>query len=409
MTQKIKEIEIADLVLWTENPRDSIDANATDQDIADIAWTDKNERWNLLKLAKEMKTHYDYSELPTIVYHGNIPIVYDGNRRMILAKLKHDCIFLEGLDKSKLPIIPKKIPCNVCTREIAVQNVFRKHGDSGSWTPLDRDIFIHRFLNEPKSAFLKLDESTGIISSNQHLNRGFVKKEIFTNEKLRELGFEFIGDELQSKHSAEEAKLIFGDISAKVALENISTRKHRGQVIEILDKNSRDIIERNSKNTPKKINIKVKGKKAQPIKRQAPRTKKKTPELFDGVLYLKAGQVSDLYRDIVDLFNFYHQNKDKFSQYFPSLIRMSMRLLCEAASADKGISMDNYLKSNYKSAKSKLDSDVKTTLTTQNVSEGTIVQLLHIGAHNYQAANNLDQTIAVSIILGAILNISHGK
>jgi len=131
--------------------------------------------------------------------------------------------------------------------------------------------------------------------------------------------------------------------------------------------------------------------------------------LFNGILYLKAGQVSDLYRDIVDLHTYYQVNKDRFSQYFPSLIRMSLRLLSEAAAADLKKSLDDFIKSNFKAAKSKLDIDSKTTLSTQNVSEGTIIQLLHIGAHNYQAANNLDQTVAVSIILGEILNITHGR
>jgi hypothetical protein len=205
------------LALWTENPRDPIDVNATDQDIADKAWKDEHEKWNLLKLAKDMLSHYDLSELPTVVYHGDKPVIYDGNRRMILAKLKHDCVKLDGFDKSKLPSIPRKIPCNVCSKDIAVQNVFRKHGDSGSWSPLDRDLFIHKFMGEAKSVFLKLDEATGLISSNPHLNQGFVKKEIFTNEKLKELGFNFDDHDFKSKYNEQESISILTDISRKVA------------------------------------------------------------------------------------------------------------------------------------------------------------------------------------------------
>lgn len=410
MGQKIQTIDIADLVLWTENPRDPVDPKAKDQDIANRAWADEHEKWNLLKLEKEMKTHYDLSELPTVVMHGTKPVVYDGNRRMILAKLKHDCVTLEGFDKDKLPAIPKKIPCNVCSEDIAIENVFRKHGDSGSWSPLDRDLFTSKFMNEDKSTFLKLDEATGIITANPHLNKVYVKNEIFTSEKLKELGFEFDDDEFLSKHSKTDSDSILKDISYKIAKKNITTRNNRGKVIEILDKKNRDIIDNNNGNSFKKINLSVgNAQPTQPSKRQAARTKKKHAELFNGILYLKAGQVSDLYRDIVDLYTYYQLNKDRFSQYFPSLIRMSMRLLSEAAASDLKKSLDDFIKSNFKAAKAKLDIDSKTTLSTQNVSEGTIIQLLHIGAHNYQAANNIDQTVAVSIILGEILNITHGR
>ena len=44
MSQQIQEIDINDLVLWTENPRDPIDSEATDQDIADKAWKNKKKK-----------------------------------------------------------------------------------------------------------------------------------------------------------------------------------------------------------------------------------------------------------------------------------------------------------------------------------------------------------------------------
>ncbi len=409
MSQKIEEINIANLVLWTENPRDPIDPNSSDQGVAEKAWKNQDDKWNLLKLAKEMQEFYDFSELPTVVYHGKNPVVYDGNRRMILAKLKHGLVNLPDFDKTRLPHIPEIIPCNVCDEEIAIKNVFRKHGDSGSWSPLDRDIFINRYMNGPKSAFLKIDEATGIITNNPHLNQVFVKNEIFTNEKLKEMGFEFNQDELESKHSPIEAKAILNDISNKVASKVITTRKNRGKIIDVLDKSSRILIDKNKKNPLSKVQLNATETTSPPNKKRAPRTKKKDPEIFNGKLYLNAGQVSDLYRDIVDLYGFYQQKKDTFSQYFPSLVRMALRLLCETAANDKGLSLDKYLRTNFQSAKNSLDQDTKTTLSTQNVGEGTLTQLLHIGAHNYQASNNLDQTLAVSIIIGEILTITHGR
>ena len=87
-SQEVKNIKIKDLVLWTENPRDPIDEKATDQDIVDIALTTRTSKWELSKLAKEMGAYFDLSEIPTVVYHDKIPVVYDGNRRVILAKIK---------------------------------------------------------------------------------------------------------------------------------------------------------------------------------------------------------------------------------------------------------------------------------------------------------------------------------
>ena len=92
MEQTIKYIAISDLVLWTENPRDPIDVNATDQDVVNRAILDQNAKWNLKRLAKEMGDFYDFSELPTVVYIKNKPVVYDGNRRIILAKIKHKLV-----------------------------------------------------------------------------------------------------------------------------------------------------------------------------------------------------------------------------------------------------------------------------------------------------------------------------
>jgi hypothetical protein len=409
MSQEIKDIKISDLVLWTENPRDPIDGTCSDQEIADKAWLNEHEKWNLLKLVREMKTHYDFSELPTVVYEGKKPVVYDGNRRMILAKLKHDLVKLDGIDKSKLPSIPKAIPCNVCSKDIAIENVFRKHGDSGSWSPLDRDLFIHKFMDGGKSLFLKLEDATNIISTNPHLNQGFVKKEIFAAEKLKEMGFVFDKDELQSTHTKEEAQTILEDLSLKVAGGVITTRKNRGQVLEVLEKASRSLIEKNKANPLKATSLTINKQSAVAKKRQAPRTKKQDPLVFGGLLYLKVGQVSDLYRDIADLHSHYCAKKDSFSQYFPSLIRMSLRLLCEAAASDDGKKMDAYISSYFKIGKKELSQDEKTTLSTQNVSETSLKTLLHIGAHNYHAGKNLEQTIAMSIIIGKILTASHGR
>lgn len=95
---------------------------------------------------------------------------------------------------------------------------------------------------------------------------------------------------------------------------------------------------------------------------------------------------------------------------FSGLIRMSLRLLCETAAKEKSYSgFENYLKNNFVEAKNNLDQDTKTTLSNYSVSKENIVQLLHTGAHNYKSSNNIDQTIALSIIIGSILTVTHSK
>ena len=88
---------------------------------------------------------------------------------------------------------------------------------------------------------------------------------------------------------------------------------------------------------------------------------------------------------------------------------MALRLLCETAAKDKNMKFDTYLKRNFNDAKQTLNQDIKTTLANQNVTEKSIIQLLHTGAHSYGSSNNMEQTIALSIIIGAAITITHGK
>lgn len=90
--QEIINIKIEDLVLWTENPRDPISPDSNDQDVADKAFEDLDGRWNLKKLISDMGEYYDYSELPIVVYDKGKPVVYDGNRRILLGKIKKGLI-----------------------------------------------------------------------------------------------------------------------------------------------------------------------------------------------------------------------------------------------------------------------------------------------------------------------------
>lgn len=412
MSQEVRTLKLEDLVLWTENPRDPIDETASDQDIVNRALADKQLKWSLPKLAKEMGSHYDFSELPTVVFHGKKPVVYDGNRRIILGKIKHKFVTVDGTAVAGIPRFPSEIPCNICSKEIALQNVLRKHADTGSWQPLERDIFLHKHMKEEKTPFLLMEETTGIISANPHLNQRFVKEELFREDMLGKLGISFVEDKLHSKHSQEETEAILKDISRKIKEKEITTRKNRGMVIEVLDPSSQRIIAEHKRHKSRELDLSARKQKIETEtakQKQSKRVRTKATQMFGGPLYLRIGDVSNLYRDIVDLHEFYCDEKDSLSNVFPCLIRMALRLLCEAAAKECKQDLAPYVKSRFQKVKGTLDQDTKTTLSNNNVTETSVVQLLHTGAHNYTASANMEQTVALSIAIGAILTDSHGK
>lgn len=418
MDQEVKILNLKDLVLWTENPRDPIDVRSEDQDIVNRAFLDANNKWSLEKLAKEMGDYYDFSELPTIVYINSRPVVYDGNRRIILGKIQHRYVSIpDNSFIDTLPSIPQEIPCNVCTEEIALNNVYRKHADSGSWSTLERDMFVDRFMKKGKSIFLQFEECTGMISSHPSLNQRFVKEEILTEHILNDLGFEFRNNQLYSRYeSPAEALEILNDLEYKIRTKEISTRKNRGAVKKALNPSTISLINNNAQNDYTSIELITAREKEDPTppesqKRKTKRVKVEKLPIFGGSLYLRPGETSNLYRDILDLYEYYESHKMSLSDSFPSLIRMAMRLLCETAVQEDGCdeTMHAYLKKHFQKAKSCLSSDAKTFLSSNNVTETTILQLLHLGAHNYTASKNISQTLAISLILGAMLSLTHGK
>ena len=172
MSQEIKNIAIKDLGLWTENPRDPIYQRASDQEIANRAInSDKRSKWSLKKLFNTMGKRFDKSEIPTVAYIDKKPIVFDGNRRVLIGKIIHGCVQVENTPDFSNFEFPETIPCNVCDKKTALEHVDRKHSESGSWSPLERDIFKHNEMKEPKSPFLIVEESTRLISNHPELNQ----------------------------------------------------------------------------------------------------------------------------------------------------------------------------------------------------------------------------------------------
>lgn len=248
MEQEIRTIKVRDLVLWSENPRDPIGSAVSAAEVIKRAVEDPKSKWNLKKLAREMGGYYDYSELPIVVYKNHKPVVYDGNRRVALAKIKLGLVPVEGMLRDELPSVPEELPCNVCEEKVALQSVFRKHVKlRNSWGVLERDIFAYRYQKSPKSLFLMLDECTGgFISSNPELNRGFVKNELLTKANLQKMGFCFDSEKMMTPHSNDEVGVILDNILEKVKDKTIDTRTNRGKLLAVLDQRVKDIIRSNN-------------------------------------------------------------------------------------------------------------------------------------------------------------------
>ena len=421
MDQQIEYINVKDLVLWTENPRDPIISTAKDQDVVDQAINDPQAKWELNKLAKEMGDYYDYSELPIVVYKSGKPIVYDGNRRVILAKIKLGYVKGDGLSVI-LPYVPELLPCNVCSENIALRSIYRKHVQlRNTWLPLERDIFASKYLGEDKSTFLRFDEATGgFITNRPEMNQGFVRKEILTDSILSKMGFELYGEKLQTRHSDEEVGILLDDLYHKVKNKTITTRINRGNPLLVLDQRSKDIIENNKQKQLHSYNPLVNYDElakvdalVTPHQRKTPITRKTKQIFFGEKLVLKKGDVNNLYCDILSLYNYVDSNTKVFSPKIYAIFRMSLRLLCETAATDCGYtgkkSIDNYIKKFYPLAKEGLNRDVKTFLNEQNILQETLPQLFHTGAHNYQSSISSEKAMGISIILGAMLKESHGK
>lgn len=412
--QEIQNIKIEDLVLWTENPRDPISPDSKDQDVADKAFENTDNRWDLRKLISDMGDYYDFSEIPIVVVEDNKPIVYDGNRRILLGKIQKGLVEVPeeyDLDISKIPLFPDILPCNVCSREIALKSVYRKHSDKGSWDVLGRDTFMYKYMKEPKSIFLIVDDYTGLIKGNPAMNKRFVKDEILTETVLERLGFKVVGEKLTSNLTEEGQKRVWEDLKEKINNKIFTTRKNRYKVYENLDEATRKIIEKN-KDCPYKDVTPVTGSPyAAPSTalKRTKRTKKKDLPLFGDYIILKKGNVNDLYRDISSLGEYYLSNKEKLSKMFPALIRMSLRLIVETAGKDENLSIDKYVDTYFDDAKKLLSKDEKTTLSGCSVSRNSIVQLLNIGAHNYSDSWSYDKAYAMSLIIGKMLSISHKK
>ncbi len=413
--QEIKHINIKDLVLWTENPRYPVDTVSTDQDIATLAIsTDGRSRWNLKTLFKLMGKRYDYSELPIVFYVDDKPVVYDGNRRVLIGKIKYGYVEVDSdYDFSEIDF-PEELPCSVChDKEVVLDNIQRKHAKGGSWKPLERDIFKHKEMKEPKSFFMVLNEATGIISNNLFMNQVFVKEEVFSNEALKALNISGENNKLESPYSDNDLKTILDRIVKLVDNEKITTRENRFGIISLLEQDA-EISNIISKNKEKKRQPHT--NKPQPnINKESPVTEEKrrrnkskertlfgkdTPHFEDDITENLFFDLRHLHSEII---------KKKYSEYATMIVAMGLRLLCQVADKKYKRDVKTYIDKYFDAAEMELTDPDKLYLVIHNVRRKNMAQLLNEGAHKNADIISRDQTVALSLIIAKILENTHGK
>jgi hypothetical protein len=438
--QEVKRFSISKLVLWSENPRDPLPDRLHIEEndrIIRRAIADVGKSWKLSSLLNKMGEAYDFSELPTVVVMDGHPIVYDGNRRVILAIIRHSPEYLKLLSSSmrkKLEKfdVPKELYCNACPEAQALKFIFRKHAESGNWKPIQQDLFRMNFLGESPSIRLLFNSLTkGDIEKSKLLNQRFVEEEVFTASHLDSLGISIENGEIKSPYTECELQGILKDIFKLIENRQISTRNRLapGQLPGLLSERNQ-VICSSKKDQPREnavkytstdpTHIEERKEKAGLPKKRTPRSKMFDTPLFGGPLSLKEGPVNNLYREIEALDKLITKNVGKgLTEDAYIVIRMALRLLCETAWKDlKKEGLEQYLKDYFNAAKAKLSKGEK-TLSSKNLSEEDpkslethkqLLSLLNDSAHTYdESVRNYKQTITMSVMVGAILSCSHGK
>lgn len=444
---KDRKIKIEELSLWDENPRfpDKY-FNQTEEEIVEFIL--KKPNFKIKELTEAIVTDFKLPQLEKIIVleMQDQFVVIEGNRRIATYKLlvnpeltnndKLNSFFREM--SSKIEIDENyQIECIVTSdKEMALKYVDRKHNNNNfevSWGQAERDNFKARRGRASNKELFRIEMSNIVKSldlpdelKERVLGKGYITTlyRIIDSTPAYDLfGFSFKDGQLLIKdvNFKSTLKVIVYNVLEKETLDGskeVNTRtlnkneEKEEYLNSIKNEDTKIVDEKIDANThdnifgDQSINIPNPNIKKSP---KTPRTKKLFDKLFSGDLSLVKGDTNDIYRDILDLFKYYITNKTSLSVNFPSLIRMSLRLLVESAT-NENQKISDYVNLNYEQAKNELSKDLKTTLSNNSIkSAQSLIQLLQSGAHNYSNTANFEQTSAMSIIIGEMLKITHCK
>ena len=436
-------VDVATLELDLQNPR--LPKHVRDQNDITQVRNYLLDKEDILRIARNIANNgYHRSAVAIVCKENGRTIVLDGNRRLAACQLllKPE-LAPNARDKKELEEL------NKITNKQELKNVkitvapSRKEAEKEIW-----DIHVNQLL-KPWQVLQKLRMYRNLIDSGEYdidsaSSEYGVTPTLFKKELEKLFFYEQILEQIRTDKDEEELlKSGFNKIDRLI----LSTNGKK--LLDYSTNNKGDITFTNRNESDKKLKLlvpyitdphkvpaqatqdwlvenvfaeidpsfsvtkkstEVEKKKAElPAPRKTAREKNKAQALFGQDLVLKKGDTNNIYMDVLDLYDFYSKNTDKLSKNFPALIRMSLRLLIESATPKtKGIA--DYVNANYENAKKQLTQDQKTTLANNSISNAkSLIQLLQSGAHNYANSANFEQTIGMSIIIGAMLNITHAK
>lgn len=131
-------------------------------------------------------------------------------------------------------------------------------------------------------------------------------------------------------------------------------------------------------------------------------------------LRLQTGDVNNMYRTLEELWNMYARGGMRNAAAFVPIFRMGLRLLIDTAAMERCSGLDRYVGEYAGEAKKRLrqaanSADLVTFMRNQAVSPENLLRLLQNGAHAYTSTGNKEQALAMSILIGEMLSISHGR
>lgn len=413
-----KTIKVAEINLDQENPRfppvnsqrEAIDAMLADQDE------------KLVKLALDIYQNGLNPSVRLILFkEGKHLVDGDGNRRLTALKILETPSLADSFPKVRKKIdailkrpgeVPTEVECVIFNDRNAARHWILVNHDGEQegrglikWDAEQKD----RFERKPSIGLEALDLLThkGLISMHD-------KSEVNKTTLDRLLNYKKVKADLSI--TKKDDHFTFGNLD------------HLRKVVLNLRKKSVDLVYTAEKgdafvqgsivltaNDPAVISCSSNGIVGSSIDvgngegGRSRRIKKPDLPIFGGKLLLQKGDVNNLYRNIETLHDFYQEKKSRLFADFIAIIRMSLRMLSETAAKEMKKDLKVYIDEYFDAAKSTLDQNIKTTLSNQSVRKDSIVQLLQTGAHDYHNSKNEEQALALSIIVGAMLTLSHGK
>lgn len=418
MSYKERNIKVSDLHLDQSNPR--FPAANSQREAIQAMIDDQGDK--IVNLASDIyQNGLNPSSRLIIFKEGSRYIDGDGNRRLTALKILETPSLADSNPRirKKIDLIlkmngrsPSEIGCIVFSnRKVANHWISINHGGEQdgrgqiNWNPEQKDRFEGKASVGLEALDCLVHKKMITQNDKDRINKSTLDRLLSYKEVKSQLSISKNGDIFSFGDMDKLQKVVLGLRDKKVDVVYTAT-KGKVFVKDILSSTSPDSGHGNSANQAGVENDSGIDNQGGTRSR---RKKSSSLTVFGGSRSLKPGHVNNLYRDIESLYGFYLAQKKSLSADFIVIFRMSLRMLAETAANDLNKNLKEFLVDNFDQAKKLLDQNTKTSLANQSVEKCKIVQLFQTGAHDYVNSKNEEQALAMSIILGSILTITHRR